>query len=166
MYFTEIPADWFHLLRRRGHSDWWQGQLGQKVDSLHYPDILFLLGLLAPKGPCWTCLAAAFATAHSRLRIASCASTNARHILEIMICRGLKGKGQKWVQVSVTCPKLGWCWVLLLKREERLCERYGGKVCFQCVRLAEITITCPSSAHKICMLGWWYWFFFWHLLLK
>lgn len=48
MYFTEIPADWFHLLRRRGHSDWWQGQLGQKVNSLHYPDILFWLGLLAP----------------------------------------------------------------------------------------------------------------------
>lgn len=65
MYFTEIPADWFHLLRGRGHGDWWWGQLEEKrkeekkkkVDSLHYPDILFWLGLLAPlkeTGPSWT----------------------------------------------------------------------------------------------------------------
>lgn len=71
-----------------------------------------------------------------------------------MICRGLKGNGQKWVQVSVTCQKLGLWWVLLLKREERLCERSEAKVCFQCVRLAEIVY--PSLAHEICMLGWWY----------
>lgn len=98
-----------------------------------------------------------FATAHtevccfflglSKLRVAGCASTSARHILEIMICRGLEGNGQKWAQVCVTCQKLGWWWVLLLKREERHCERSGGKVCFQCVRLAETA--CPSLAHEI-----------------
>lgn len=58
--------------------------------------------------------AVAFATTHSQrfasfflglseLEVADTASTRARHILEIMICRGLKGNGQKWVQVSVAC---------------------------------------------------------------
>lgn len=41
----------FIYFRGRGHGDWWWGQLEVKkkrVDSLHYPDILFWLELLAP----------------------------------------------------------------------------------------------------------------------
>lgn len=49
----------FIYFRGRGHGDWWWGQLEERknrVDSLHYPDILLWLGLLAPlkeTGPLW-----------------------------------------------------------------------------------------------------------------
>lgn len=66
---------------------------------------------------------------------------------------GLCNLPKAWLMVSAVAEEGG----------KTLWKVRGRKVCFQCVRLAEIAF--PSLAHEICMLGWWYWFF-WCLLLK